>query len=92
MTATEQLSQAKKNNDASHSTLEIQVCPKSEVENGYFKTMRAASRPLPVDQTTGKENAIWNSLCDLGNDEILAVSQYKSRVYIVKGKIVGPQD
>ena len=92
LTATEQLSQAKKNNDASHSTLEIQVCPKSEVENGYFKTMRAASRPLPVDQTTGKENAIWNSLCDLGNDEILAVSQYKSRVYIVKGKIVGPQN
>ena len=51
--------------------------------------MRAASRPLPVDQTTGKENAIWNSLCDLGNDEILAVSQYKNKVYIVKGRIIG---
>ena len=92
LTASEQLSEAKNNNDSSHSTLEIQVCPKSEVKDGYFNTMRAASRPLPVDQTTGKENAIWNSLCDLGNDEILAVSQYKSRVYIVKGKIVGYQN
>ena len=89
LTASEQLSKAKNNNDSSHSTLEIQVCPKSEVKDGYFNTMRAASRPLPVDQTTGKENAIWNSLCDLGNDEILAVSQYKNAVYVVKGKIVG---
>jgi hypothetical protein len=39
--------------------------------------------------TTGKDCAIWNSLCDLGNDEILAVSQYKNAVYVVKGKIVG---
>ena len=89
LTASEQLTQAKQNNDANHATMEIQVCPKSEVKDGYFNTMRAASRPLPVDQTTGKENAIWNSLCDLGNDEILAVSQYKNAVYVVKGKIVG---
>ena len=92
LTASQQLAQAKQNNDTNHAALEVQVCPKSEVKDGYFRTMRAASRPLPVDQTTGKENAIWNSLCDLGNDEILAVSQYKSCVYIVKGKIVGPQN
>ena len=91
LTASQQLAQAKQNNDTNHAALEVQVCPKSEVQDGYFRTMRAASRPLPVDQTTGKENAIWNSLCDLGNDEILAVSQYKSCVYIVKGKIVGPE-
>jgi hypothetical protein len=71
--------------------MEVQLCPKNEIENGYFKTMRSPSRPLPVDQASGKENATLNSLCDLGNDEILAVSQYNNRVYIVKGKIVGPQ-
>ena len=87
LSASQQLSQAKQNNDSAHSTLEVQVCPKTEVKDGCFKTMRAASRPLPVDQTTGKENAIWNSLCDLGNDEILAVSQYNNKVYIVKGRI-----
>ena len=89
LSASQQLAQAKQNNDSGHSTLEIQVCPKGEVKNGYFNTMRAVSRPLPVDQTTGKDNAIWNSLCDLGNDEILAVSQYKNKVYIVKGRIIG---
>ena len=82
------MAQAKQNNEANHSTLEVQVCPKSEVSDGYFYTMRSPSRPLDVDQTTGKESAIWNSLCDLGNDEILAVSQYKNQVYIVRGKIV----
>lgn len=92
LTASQQLAQAKQNNDTNHAALEVQVCPKNEVKDGYFRTMRAASRPFPVDQTTGKENAIWNSLCDLGNDEILAVSQYKSCVYIVKGKIVGPNN
>lgn len=88
MSASEQLRQAKLNNEEQHATLEVQVCPKSEVENGYFRTMRAPSRPLPVDQTTGKENALWNSICDLGNDEILAVSQHNNRVYTVRGKIV----
>ncbi len=87
MTSSEQLSQAKKNNEEEHATLEVQVCPKSEVVDGYFRTMRAPSRPIPVNQKTGTEQAIWNSLCDLGNDEILAVSQYNNRVYTVRGKI-----
>ena len=68
--------------------MEVQVCPKTEVKDGYFYTMRAPSRPLEVDQSN-RENALWNSLCDLGNDEILAVSQYKGKVYIVRGKISG---
>ena len=89
LTSGQKLSQAKQNNDSGHSTLEVQVCSKSEAKDGYFYNMRSPSRPLPVDQTTGKENAIWNSLCDLGNDEILAVSQYKNKVYIVKGRITG---
>ena len=88
MTASEQLKLAKQNNEEQHATLEVQVCPKSEVKDGYFRTMRSPSRPIPVDQTTGKEQAIWNSLCDLGNDEILAVSQYNNKVYTVRGKIV----
>lgn len=84
------LAQAKQNNDANHATMEVQVCPKKEAGGGYFKQkMRAPSRPFPYDKNTGKEAAIWNSLCDLGNDEILAVSQYNGAVYIVKGKIVG---
>ena len=88
LTEREQLRQAKENNSDDHATLEVQVCPKSEVMNGYFYTMRAASRPIPVNQTTGKENALWNSLCDLGNDEILAVSQYNNKVFTVRGKIL----
>ena len=80
----------KKDNNAQHCAMEVQVCPKSEVKDGYFHTMRAATRPIDLDQWT--ETAVWNSLCDLGNDEILAVSQYKSCVYIVKGKIVGPNN
>lgn len=88
MSEAEQLKQAKQNNEEQHATLEVQVCPKSEVEDGIFRTMRAPSRPLPVNQATGEEQAIWNSLCDLGNDEILAVSQYNNKVYTVRGKIV----
>jgi len=88
LTPSQQLTQAKQNNDEEHAAMEVQVCPKSEVKDGYFYTMRAPSRPLEVDQSN-RENALWNSLCDLGNDEILAVSQYKGKVYIVRGKISG---
>ena len=75
----------KKENDSHHAAMEVQVCPKSEVKDGKFLTMRAATRPINLDQWT--ETAIWNSLCDLGNDEILAVSQYNGNVYLVRGKI-----
>ena len=80
------LTEAKAQNNEEHSTLEVQVCPKSEVKDGFFSTMRAPSRPISLDQS--KEQAIWNSLCDLGNDEVLAVSQYNGKVYTVRGKIV----
>jgi hypothetical protein len=79
----------KQYNEEEHATLEVQVCPKGEVdERGYFRTMRSPSRPLKVDQTTGKENALWNSLCDLGGDNVMVVSQYKGKVYTVIGRIV----
>ena len=79
------ISDDKKENDSRHAAMEVQVCPKNEVRNGHFYTMRAASRPIELDQWT--ETAVWNSLCDLGNDEILAVSQYNGKVYLVRGKI-----
>ena len=75
----------KKDNNAQHCAMEVQVCPKSEVKDGYFHTMRAATRPIDLDQWT--ETAVWNSLCDLGNDEILAVSQYNGYVHLVRGSI-----
>ena len=75
----------KSENDSHHAAMEVQVCLKSEVKDGKFLTMRAASRPINLDQWT--ETAIWNSLCDLGNDEILAVSQFNGNVYLVRGTI-----
>ena len=80
------ISDDKKENDSRHAAMEVQVCLKSEVKDGVFNTMRAASRPIDLDQWT--ETAVWNSLCDLGNDEILAVSQYNGYVYFVRGKII----
>ena len=79
------MSDNRMDNDSHHAAMEVQVCPKSEIKDGKFHTMRAATRPIDLDQWT--ETAIWNSLCDLGNDEILAVSQYNGYVYLVRGKI-----
>ena len=76
----------KKENDSHHAAMEVQVCPKSEIKDGYFNSMRAVTRPIEVDQWT--ETAVWNSLCDLGNDEILAVSQYNGWVWLVRGRII----
>ena len=76
----------KRDNDSRHATMEVQVCPKNEIKEGYFNTMRASTRPIDTDQST--EAALWNSLCDLGGDEILAASQYNGYVYLVRGKII----
>ena len=80
------ISDDKKDNDSRHAAMEVQVCPKSDVQDGCFYTMRSPSRPIHLDQWT--ETALWNSLCDLGNDEIMAVSQYNGYVYLVRGKII----
>ena len=83
----ELVSLAKQKNIEAHSELEVQVCLKSEVTDGFFYTMRSPSRPFNLDQKS--EKAVWNSLCDLGNDEILAVSQKGNLIiYTVRGKIV----
>ena len=74
-----------------HSTMEVQLCPKYEIKDGRFLTMRSPSRPLiGLNQTVDK--ALWNALCDLGNDEILAISQWNSSIYVTRGKIVGASD
>ena len=86
LSRTELVRLAKQNNVEAHSELEVQVCLKSEVTDGFFYTMRSPSRPFKLDQKS--EKAVWNSLCDLGNDEILAVSQKGNLIYTVRGKIV----
>ena len=86
LSRTELVRLAKQNNVEAHSELEVQVCLKSEVTDGFFYTMRSPSRPFNLDQKS--EKAVWNSLCDLGNDEILAVSQKGNLIYTVRGKIV----
>ena len=87
LSRTELVRLAKENNVEDHSELEVQVCLKSEVTDGFFYTMRSPSRPFNLDQKS--EKAVWNSLCDLGNDEILAVSQKGNLIiYTVRGKIV----
>ena len=86
LSRTELVRLAKDNNVEAHSELEVQVCLKSEVTDGFFYTMRSPSRPFNLDQKS--EKAVWNSLCDLGNDEILAVSQKGNLIYTVRGKIV----
>ena len=86
LSRTELVRLAKENNVEAHSELEVQVCLKSEVTDGFFYTMRSPSRPFNLDQKS--EKAVWNSLCDLGNDKILAVSQKGNLIYTVRGKIV----
>ena len=86
LSKTELVRLAKQKNVEAHSELEVQVCLKSEVTDGFFYTMRSPSRPFNLDQKS--EKAVWNSLCDLGNDEILAVSQKGNLIYTVRGKIV----
>jgi len=67
--------------------MEVVVCPKSEFKNNAFRTMRAVSQPVIVDP---KKNAVrWNSLCDLGDDEVLAVSDVNGTIFLTRGKITG---
>lgn len=71
-----------------HAVMEVVACLKSEMNaDGTFPYMRGASRPVIVDQTTGK--ARWPSLCHLGGDEILAVADCDNTIVITKGVISG---
>lgn len=70
-----------------NSVMEVVLCLKSEVRDGIFNQMRNPSRPVIVDQTSG--NARWNSLCDLGDDQVLAVSDVSGTIYLTRGTIKG---
>lgn len=72
-----------------NSVMEVAVCPRSEIRDGKFTTMRAITRPLLLDQSSQK--ARWNSLCDLGGNEILAVSDTGGRIVLTRGHIRGVQ-
>lgn len=69
-----------------NSVMEMAVCRIDEMKGHEFLTMRERIRPFDIDQT--RDNGLWNSLCDLGNDTILAVTQLSGNIYIRKGKIV----
>lgn len=74
--------------DHTHAVMEVVACPISEIgPDGKFNSMHAASRPFEIDQTTG--SALWNSLCDLGGDWILAVSSTPSGICLRRGHISG---
>ena len=80
--------------DSAHAVMEVQLCPKSEMSDGKFTSMRSATRPLRIDQSTGCGK--WNSLCSLGDDSVLAITStggtgHESSagfLYVIKGKIV----
>ncbi len=74
--------------DHTHAVMEVAACPISEIgADGKFTSMRGTSRPFEIDQTSG--SALWNSLCDLGNDWILAVSSTPAGIRVIRGHISG---
>ena len=68
MTPSQQLAQAKKNNEEQHSTLEVQVCPKSEVKDGISTRCELLQDLLrwirvPVrNRSSGIPCAIWEMM------------------------------
>ena len=71
--------------DANRRVMEVQACPKSEMKNNVFKTMRGVSRPIDADIQT--ESVMWNSLTPLGGDTVLACCMYNGKVTLVRGVI-----
>lgn len=69
-----------------NSVMEMALCRIDEMNGHEFLTMRERIRPFDIDQT--RDNGLWNSLCDLGDDRILAVTQLSGSIYIRKGRIV----
>jgi len=81
-----QSSEGSAENDHTHAVMEVAACKKSEMDSkGKFTAMRGTTRPFSIDQTSG--SALWNSLCDLGDDWVLAVSSTSSGIRICRGKL-----
>ena len=79
---------AEKRMTDSNSVPEVYVCPlsASSAESQWqWKKMSGGFRPMDIDQS--RDNGLWNSLCDLGGDEILCVTQHKAQIFVTRGKI-----
>ncbi|MBR0298801.1 MAG: exo-alpha-sialidase [Bacteroidales bacterium] len=61
------------------------VIPIPSSASPIFGPMTEAPIAVDIDQT--KYSGLWNSLCDLGDDCILLVTQYRGTIVTVKGKI-----
>ncbi len=70
---------------ASNSDLEIQICPKDEMNGAQFSTMRSPSRPAGIDMT--EKYANWNSVNGIGGDIVMAVYCSDGCIYGVKGTV-----
>lgn len=69
-----------------YATMELAFCAVNEMRSGKFSgLMRDTVRPFDVDQT--KSHALWGSLCCIGGDSIIAVTEWDSAVWIRRGKI-----
>ena len=71
--------------DRNRRIMEVQACPKSEMEKNVFHTMRGLSHPIQADIQT--ESVMWNSLTPLGGDDILACCMYNGKVTLVRGTV-----
>ncbi|MBO4446820.1 MAG: exo-alpha-sialidase [Bacteroidales bacterium] len=71
--------------DSNRRIMEVAACPKSEMKNCTFSTMRGISHPIDADIQT--ESVMWNSLTPLGGDAVLACCMYNGKVTLVKGVI-----
>lgn len=72
---------------------EVRAIAKSEIgaDGAFPERMKSKSRPMtPVINeisTISKKTAKWNSLCPLPNDEVYLVSEHRTAIYIVKGRL-----
>ena len=68
------------------SVARVAAVPKSELAaDGSFTTMRGVS--TPPDFKPGKERMLWNSLCPVGGDSFLLVSEVNGKILAYPGKI-----
>ena len=64
----------------------VGAVPKKEIlPDGTFSTMRGVSTPPGIE--IGKTRMLWNSLCPLGGDNFLLVSEVKGLVKVYPGKV-----
>lgn len=71
-----------------NATMEFTVCAINEMtgDGKFTGKMRGKFRPFSINQTT--DRALWGSLCDLGSDTFLAVTEWNSAVWTRRGRIV----